>query len=187
MSPNLLLLSYNVTIFDHTGWKDTFSSSTSDRRQREYVKRWDRSSLFTPQIVVNGAVDGNGAGGQTEVMDLVGRARTMCKSMGWNIYLDVNDTEVRIDSDRGEAESHDILVVVYGSGEEVVKVGKGVNKGKKIRHRNVVRQVMKFGEWRGGNMTLALPAPKASMKHGEEAAVLVQAGAGGPIVAAVKV
>ncbi|OAL02458.1 DUF1223-domain-containing protein [Phaeosphaeriaceae sp. SRC1lsM3a] len=187
MSPNLLLLSYNVTIFDHTGWKDTFASSMADRRQREYVKKWQRNSLFTPQVVVNGAVDGNGAGGKAEVVDLVGRARSMHKAMGWHIYLDANDTEIRIDSDKVEAEVHDVLVVLYRSGEEVVKVGKGANKGKKIRHRNVVKQVMKIGEWSGGDLTLPLPASKASMKHGEEAAVLVQAGAGGPIVAAVKV
>ncbi|ORX93373.1 hypothetical protein BCR34DRAFT_620362 [Clohesyomyces aquaticus] len=36
MRPNLLLLSYNVTIFDHLGWKDTFASPASDRRQRDW-------------------------------------------------------------------------------------------------------------------------------------------------------
>lgn len=136
---------------------------------------------------MNGVVDGNGAGGEAEMMELVGKARGMYKNMGWNVYLDVNDSEVRIDSDRAEAGAHDVLVVVYESGEQVVKVGKGGNKGKKIRHRNVVRQLVKIGEWSGGDVTLALPVTKASMKQGDEAAVLLQAGAGGPIVAAVKV
>ena len=86
-----------------------------------------------------------------------------------------------------EAEVYDILIVLYCGGEEVIKVEKEPNKGKKLRHRNVVKQVMKIGEWHGGNLTLALPAPKMSMKHGEEAVVVVQAGLGGPIVASVKV
>jgi hypothetical protein len=70
MSPNLLLLSYNVMLFDHTGWKDKFASSMADRRQRQYVNKWGRSSLFTPQIVVNGVVDKNGTGGKADVGEL---------------------------------------------------------------------------------------------------------------------
>lgn len=186
MSPNVVLLSYNVTHFDHLGWKDTFGNTSWDRRQREYVMKWSRNSIFTPQIIVNGVVDGNGAGGKSEMMELVASARMMQKSMDWHIYLDANDTDIRIDTDKAEAETHDILVVVYRGSEEVVKVGKGPNKGKKIKHRNVVKQVMKFGEWNGGDMVLALPAPKSSMKHGEEAVVMVQASMGGPIIAAVK-
>ena len=195
MSPNILLLSYNVTIFDHLGWKDTFASAAWDRRQRAYAKKWQRPNLFTPQVVANGIVDGNGAGGQSSVQDLVRSARSMQHAMDWHIYLDANDTEIRIDSDKplampmpGEnVETFDVLVVVYRGGEVIVKVAKGANKGKKIKHVNVVKDVMKIGEWQGGNLTLALPAPRSSMKHGEEAAVLVQGGAGGPIVAVVKV
>jgi hypothetical protein len=187
MSPNVLLLTYNVTLFDHLGWKDTFASSAWDARHRAYAKHWQRNSLFTPQVVVNGVVDTNAAGGKAAVTDLVASARNMHGAMDWRIYLDANDSEIRIDSDRAEIEAHDILVVVYSSMDEVVKVGKGPNKGKKIRHVNVVKNVTKIGEWYGGNSSLMLPAPKSAMKHGEEAAVLVQGGSGGPIVAAVKV
>lgn len=103
-----------------------------------------------------------------------------------NIYLDANDTEIRIDTDRAEAEVHNILLVVYRGGDEIVKAGRGPNKGKKLKHRNVVRQVIKIGEWQGGSLVMTLPTPRSSMQQGEEAAVLVQAGAGGPIIAAVK-
>ncbi|ORX88690.1 thioredoxin-like protein [Clohesyomyces aquaticus] len=143
--------------------------------------------LFTPQVIVNGVVDGNGAGGKTEFMDLVSRARSMHKGVDWHIYLDANDTDIGIDSDCAEAESHDILLVIYRAGEEVVKAGKGPNKGKKLKHANIAKQVRKIGEWKGGDLTMALPAPKSSMPQGEEAAVLVQADAGGPIVAAAKI
>jgi hypothetical protein len=187
MNPNVLLLTYNVTIFDHLGWKDTLANTGSDQRQRAYVKRWQRNSLFTPQVVVNGIVDGNGSGGENEIMDLTSRAQAIGQAMDWHIYLDANDSEIRIDSDRSEAQSHDILVVLYRSGEEVVKVGKGPNKGIKLRHRNVVKQVTKIGEWTGGNQVLALPTARGSMKAGEEAVVLVQDGSGGAIVAAVKI
>ncbi len=55
-------------------------------------------------------------------------------------------------------EVYDILVVLYQAGEQVVRVRKGPNKGEKIEYVNVVKAVMKIGEWQGGNLSLALPA-----------------------------
>lgn len=183
--PNLLLLTYNVTIFDHLGWKDTYASNASDQRQRAYVRNWQRTSIFTPHVVVNGVADGSGANGKGEVEEIIQRARTAQGAMGWHIYADANDTEVRIDSDLEEALKHDILLVVYQSEDEKVKIGKGPNKGKKIVHRNAVKNVTKIGEWVGGNLTIPL---QAQMRSHEEAAILVQQGGnGGPIVAASKV
>ena len=186
-NPNLLLLTYNVTLFDHLGWKDTVASNTWDQRQRAYIKKWQRNSLFTPQIIVNGIADGSGAGGREEVREIAQRARASQSSMEWHIYADANDTEVRIDSDLEEGESYDILLVVYKSGDDRVKIGKGPNKGKKLVHRNIVTNIVKIGEWNGGNVTVPLPASKSSMNPSDEAVVLVQqGGGGGPIVAATK-
>lgn len=50
-----------------------------------------------------------------------------------------------------------------------------------------MKQVIKIGEWKGGDLTLMLPASKASMKVGEGAVMLVQGGSRGPIVARVKI
>ncbi|KAF7555102.1 hypothetical protein G7Z17_g2457 [Cylindrodendrum hubeiense] len=185
--PNLILLTYDVTLFDHSGWKDTFGQPAWDQRQRAYTKKWGRNSLFTPQIVVNGASDGSGAGGKSEVQEIVARFRTMQRAMDWHIYLDVNDTDVRIDSDSELLETHDILLVLYNSGDEVVKIGKGPNKGKKVNHRNVVTNVIRIGQWSGGDLTAPLPSPKSSMEPGQDAVILIQEGAGGQIVAVAKV
>ncbi|KAF2262932.1 hypothetical protein CC78DRAFT_554334 [Lojkania enalia] len=159
VDPNLLLLTYNVIIFDHLGWKDTYASAAWDQRQRTYAKKWKCSNLFTPQVVVNGVADGSSAGGMVDVPNVVRQARSM--------------QEIRIESDRAEAEPYDILVVLYQGAEEIIKIGKGPNKGKKLKHRNVVTNVMKIGEWAGGNMTMPLPAPKSVMQPGEDAAVLI--------------
>ena len=100
--------------------------------------------------------------------------------MDWHITLDANRTELRIDSDRTEAESHDIMLVRYDPQQRVVKIGNGANKGKKLTHRNLVKEVTKVGEWNGGNLTIALP--KAG-QTGLETVAFVQAGLGGAIVA----
>ena len=97
--PNRLLLTYNVTLFDHQVWKDTLASSgPGDQRQRAYVKRWKRNTLFTPQVVVNGLADASGAKGADEVHETVDQARAGIQ-LPWHLYLDANDTEIRIDTD----------------------------------------------------------------------------------------
>ena len=186
--PNTLLLTYDVTIFDHLGWKDTFARPSWDQRQRAYVRKWGRSSTFTPQIVVNGVADNHGASEPGNVQEVEQPARIFQLQLGWNIYVDVNDTDIRIDSDKLEAEPHDIFLVTYKDGDEKVKIGKGPNKGKKLVHRNVVAGIAKVGEWTGGNMTVPLPALPSAKRLGQRAAVLVQQGGnGGPIVAAAMV
>lgn len=181
---NLQLLSYNVTLFDHLGWKDTFANTQWDARQRAYVRKWGRNSLFTPMVVVNGIADGSGAGGKDEVADIVSRARGLGQALDWRIYVDANDTDVRIDSDKQEIEPHDILVVVFDAKSEKIKIGKGPNKGKKVEHKNIVKEIIKIGEWTGGNIVVPLPVARSSMQPGLGAVVMVQAPLGGPVVGA---
>ncbi|EPE06632.1 secreted protein [Ophiostoma piceae UAMH 11346] len=217
-SPNRLLLTFNVTVFDHLGWKDTFARNSWDQRQRAYVKRWQRNTLFTPQVVVNGLTDTSGAQGVDEVNEAVIKAR-MEMRLPWHIYLDANDTEVRIDSDAptpgftpepapaytddayGESGYtppaqtqvppvplvHDIMIAVYHATDESVKIGKGPNKGKKLVHRNVVTDVIKLGEWQGGDKTVSLPMARSAMQRDTKAVAFVQAGPGGPVIAATKI
>lgn len=188
--PNLLVLTFPVTLFDHLGWKDTLATPAADSRQRAYVIKWSRTSISTPHLVVNGVVDASGAQEKADIEELVDRARGMQRSMDWHIYVDANDTHIRIDSDKPVSEEEkpfDITVVVYKTGDEIVKAGKGPNKGKKIPHRNVVQNVMKVGEWAGGDVEVALPTARSAMQHGLDAVVIVQlGGAGGPIVGATK-
>ncbi len=164
------------------------------------MRKWGRNSLFTPMVVANGAADGPGAGGKAEIDAIVGRARDAGRTMGWSIYVDANDTDVRIDSDKpvavpdseggaaamADSGVYDVLVAVYNPESQKIKVAKGVNKGKKIEHRNVVTALMKIGEWRGGTAVVPLPTPRSAMTPGQEAVVIVQMPGGGPIVGAAK-
>ncbi|KAI9155679.1 NAD(P)-binding protein [Paramyrothecium foliicola] len=185
--PNTLLLTYNVTIFDHLGWKDTFACPAWDQRQRAYVRKWGRNSIFTPQVVINGLADNNNASESGNIQEVESTARNVLQQLGWNIHVHVNDTDIRIDSDKLDPEPHDILVVTYKDGDDKIKIGKGPNKGKKLVHRNVVAGVIKAGEWQGGNLTVPLPPLSSAKRLGQKAAVLVQQGGnGGAIVAAAR-
>ncbi|KAI0468484.1 thioredoxin-like protein [Xylaria cf. heliscus] len=187
-NPNLQVLTYDVTFFDHLGWEDTYSNPRWDERQKQYAKRWGRNSLYTPMVVVNGVADGgSGGGSKAEIEGVVKRARDMGHGMDWHIHLDANDTNVKIDSDKLEITRHDVLVVVYEDRSEVVKIGKGPNKGKKVPHKNVVKDIVKIGEWSGGDMIYDLPVAPAQMAPGTAAVAIVQEPISGPIVAVTKI
>ncbi|KAI1112673.1 thioredoxin-like protein [Nemania sp. NC0429] len=187
-SPNLQVLTYDVTFFDHLGWPDTHANPRWDERLKQYVKKWGRNSLYTPMVVVNGVSDGgSGGGSKTEIDGVVQRAREMSHGMDWHIYLDTNDTHVKIDSDKLEIARHDVLIVVYEDKTELIKVGKGPNKGKKVPHKNIVKEIVKIGEWTGGDMIYDLPVSRAQMDPGTAAVAIVQEPISGPIVAVSKI
>ena len=51
---NIFTLSFHVDYWDYLGWVDPFSSPQFTRRQHAYAKALKRSSVYTPQMIVNG-------------------------------------------------------------------------------------------------------------------------------------
>lgn len=45
---------FHVDYWDGLGWKDPFGSERFTQRQQEYVRFWHGSSLYTPNVVING-------------------------------------------------------------------------------------------------------------------------------------
>lgn len=141
---------------------------------------------MTPQVVVNGVVDGSGPD-KDAIQGTVRQARDLGKARQFNIYMDANDTEIRIDTDLQEAPPHAIYLATYDAKDQTVKVAKGNNKGKKINHRNVIRELKQVGEWRGGNLTVTMPYPRSALSQDSGLVAFVQEGPGGPIIAATKI
>lgn len=183
-NPNLLLLTYDVTYWNpSSGWEDTFGSTQWDSRQRQYVQKWGRNGLFTPQIVIDGVSDGIGAT-KENINEVISKAMEIRNNMQWAVGLDRVGNDLRIASEMPEADQlYNVYVVTYQPTQQTVKIGKGPNKGKKVPHRNIVRELMQVGEWRGGIEQIPLPAFR---NDGYERVAIVQGGIGGPIIGALK-
>ena len=74
-----------------------------------------------------------------------------------------------------------VWLVRYDPKVRWVAIRAGENEGLKLPHRNVVRELVALGEWKGPAASFNLPA---ATEPGLAAAVLVQAGKGGPILSA---
>ena len=175
--PDILALSWQVTYWDHLGWKDTLDDPAYTARQWDYAHAFDRDEVATPEVVVNGRADVVGSE-RDELEDLIRRQ-------------DRGDGGPRVSVAGGRitvagapARAHDIVVLVrYDPRVIQVAIRRGENGGRTLPHRNVVRQVVRLGAWTGGSASYVLPAPG---DPGLKTAILVQQGPGGPIVAAAR-
>ena len=118
-----------------------------------------------------------------QVDELVAKAGEARKQLSFSVDIEPFQGGVRVSSETAETEGHEVWLVRYVPGNQEVKVGKGPNKGKKVRHTNVVRELTRLGEWRGGVLDLVVPEPGAGAGS---RAVFVQGSGMGGVVGVVK-
>jgi len=175
--PDLLTLSLGVTYWDNLGWKDTFASPQYTRRQWDYARAFRRNEVFTPEVVVNGRADVVGSN-RAELEALIDREvrRTEAPS------LEVNNDIVQLGAGDPSARA-DVWLVRYDPNTVEVPIQRGENEGRTLPHKNVVKELVKLGEWSGKPETFRIPREE---RAGLRAAVLVQDGPGGAILTALR-
>ena len=173
--PDLLTLSFGVTYWDYLGWKDTFASPQYTARQWDYARALHHAEVYTPQVVVNGRAD------------IVGRDRRALEAL---IAREANPsapavhiTPGTVTVGAGKPGAHQIWLVRFDPSIENVPIARGENGGLTLPHKNVVKQLVKLGEWNGKETSYAIPSAN---QPGLREAVLVQSGPGGAIVAAAR-
>lgn len=172
--PDILALTFAVTYWDQLGWKDVFASKQFTDRQWEFARGFKHDQVWTPQVVVNGRADVVGAK-RGELDAAIARAD---RGPG-GPSVDVAGGTVKISGTT--AKPADVWIVRYDPRTIQVAIKAGENGGRTIGHRNVVRQLVKVGRWTGGAASFTVPA---ATQPGLATAAFVQAGTGGPIVAA---
>lgn len=175
--PDVLALSFAVTYWDRLGWKDRFASPAFTARQWDYARAGGRAQVATPQVIVNGigVVNGGDRAGLDQAIAAAGPAKggPAIEPAGARIHLGAGTA----------ARPATVWLVRYDPAVRAVPVRAGENQGKTLPHRNIVRQLVRLGEWRGAAADYVLPAPTEPRLA---TAVLVQQGQGGPITAARK-
>ncbi|MGD1015023.1 MAG: DUF1223 domain-containing protein [Roseiarcus sp.] len=175
---DVLALNFAVDYWDRLGWRDTFAKPEFTARQWAYARAMGRAEVFTPQIVVNGRVDGVGAT-TSEMGDLAERADRGAAGPEARIEPGAATIGAGAAPPRGA----DVWLVRYDPRVIEIAVRRGENAGRTLAHKNVVRELILLGRWNGEAERLALPAASIS---GLADAVLVQASSAGPILAAAK-
>ena len=174
--PEILALNFAVTYWDDLGWKDRFAKPEYTARQWDYAHARGLGQVATPQLVVNGRGHVNG-GSPGEVEAAL--ARWDRGRGGPEIGASAGAVTIGAGA---AAKPATVWLVDYDPRTINVPIRAGENNGRTLPHRNIVTGLAKLGDWSGKPARFALPAARPAMKR----AVLVQAGTGGPIVAARK-
>jgi len=172
---DILVLSFGVTYWDRLGWKDTFAKPEFTQRQYAYARGLGRGNVYTPQVVLNGRLDVSGIK-RGQLQSAIRRAGRVPE-----FPLSLRGGELALAEARASARPADVWLVRYDPLTINVPIQAGENGGRTLPHRNIVRELVRLGTWRGKATTYRFPRPQ---QPGLRTAILVQERNGGPIVAA---
>ena len=180
--PDVLALSLHVDYWDYIGWKDPFAQRFFSERQRAYATALSLRYVYTPQMVIDGRLQAVGSE-RDAVERLIARARDEARTAP-AIRLSADDSMVEVSAPSPDAVPARPASVWLASFDRVhtTAVLRGENSGRTMANYNVVRELRRLGMFAGEPVRLPLGARSGT--RGETAAILIQAGETGPILAA---
>jgi hypothetical protein len=164
---NVLALAFHVDYWDNLGWKDRYALGTATRRQETYAQALGHSSVYTPQVVIDGKSDYVG----TDRKNIAKALAVTRAGVPIAITLQAGQINVQLDPS-GSAASSDVILVSYLR-SAVTPVGRGENAGRTLQEFNLVRSIEPLGKWDGHAKTYQLTA-SALPRDATDIAVLVQ-------------
>ena len=153
--PGVIALTYAVDYWDYLGWPDTFAKPEFAQRQRAYQAAMRLRNVYTPQVVIDGRRQLSGAQGpaiQTAVDEEAAR-----RVFPPQVQFRESGDAVGVGSGRAPSGGADVWAVSYRPGTQTVAVAGGDNRGRAVRHVNVVRSLTRLGDWTGRPILLDLP------------------------------
>jgi hypothetical protein len=164
---DVLALAFHVDYWDDLGWKDPFSLGISTDRQRAYSTTVGRSSVYTPQVVIDGKDEFVG----TDRRRIGGALAVARTGVPVGISLEREDVVVEL-SAREKGAPSQVLLVAYLR-KATSSIGRGENAGRTLEEVNIVRGIRDLGRWDGDPVSFR--ARLASLpRDATDVAVLVQ-------------
>lgn len=187
--PNVISLTLPVDYWDYLGWKDTLAQPAFSARQKGYAHLRGDGHVYTPQAVVNGAAHVVGSD----------RAAIQAASAAASLPVRISATEsdgmVRVSVPAATAgqRTGTVFILPVSRAREVA-ITRGENRSRRITYANVVREMIRVGDWTGEEAKFELPLASARGGDADGYVVLLQSvmpkanGAmkSGPILGAVR-
>jgi hypothetical protein len=176
--PSIVALSMPIDYWDYLGWKDTLADSRFSARQRAYSHvRGDRD-VYTPQAVINGSVHVIGSD-RSSIETAIGETEKASGVMSVPVSMSVTGRQINVSvaaSRNGPAAMHGEVWICSVSKAVPISIGRGENRGREITYYNVVRNLLKVGDWNGTAYSWTVPLENISRDGVDAAAVYVQDG-----------
>jgi hypothetical protein len=174
--PSLIVLSLPVDYWDYLGWKDTLADSRFSARQKAYSRvRGDRN-LYTPQMIVNGSaqVIGSDRAAIESAIKSTGKAEGV---MSVPVSMTLSGKQINVSVEAGKAATGRGEVWLCSVSRAVpISIGRGENRGQQVTYHNVVRNLVKVGDWNGAAGSWSVPLESISRDGVDAAVVYLQDG-----------
>ncbi|PSL24509.1 DUF1223 domain-containing protein [Chitinophaga ginsengisoli] len=179
----IYILAFHVDYWDHQGWKDRFSDHRYSDRQGQYANWMRLSTVYTPQVVINGENEFVGSNASAIVQAISkGLDEPSTASVGLSARIEQGKLYVGHQvSGVGKNET-----LVLGLVEKVAHsdVKAGENSGRKLSHVQIVRDLAQVDV--NSNKEVEMKLPVGFNENDFELIGFVQRNADGKIIAATR-
>ena len=176
--PAVIALSMPIDYWDYLGWKDTLADSRFSARQKAYSQMRGDREVYTPQVVVNGSaqvIGSDRAGIESAIAD----TKKADGVMSALVSMTVSGKQINVSiagSGEGLGPAHGEVWICSISKAVPISIGRGENSGREITYHNVVRNLLKVGDWDGTAGSWTVPLENISREGVDAAVVYVQDG-----------
>jgi hypothetical protein len=175
--PNVIALSMPIEYWDYLGWKDTLADSRFSARQKAYSQMRGDRDVYTPQVIVNGSANVIGsdrAGIESAILNTQKAVGVM--SVPVTMTLSGKQINVSVAASKATTPGHGEVWICSVSKAVPISIGRGENRGRQVTYYNVVRNILKVGDWNGSSGSWSVPLENVSRDGVDAAVVYVQDG-----------
>jgi hypothetical protein len=174
----IIVLSEHVDYWNHIGWADPYSSPALSSRQEQYARRFHTDGPYTPQMVVDGKWEFVGSDARTAESAI--RSGIKQPKVAIRIGEENGSSVVEVDPLPAEKARKANVYVAYAADAGVQDVLRGENRGRRLHHVAIVKDLKQVGtvDGRSGFKTRVTP------ESGARLIVFVQEPGNGPVLGA---
>ena len=175
--PSVIALSLPIDYWDYLGWKDTLADSRFSARQKAYSRMRGDRDVYTPQAIVNGAAHVIGSD-RARIEGAIKDTGKAGKVMSLPVKMSLSGKQLTVSVAAGNestpARGEVWLCAI--SKAVPISIGRGENRGREVVYHNVVRNLLKVGDFNGSAGSWTVPLDSVMREGIDAAAVLVQDG-----------
>jgi hypothetical protein len=179
------ILAYHVDYWNSLGWTDVFSDHEYSNRQIQYGKWLKITSIYTPQVIVNGCSEFVGSD-ESAIRSAI--QRQLEKEPGSDLTINVqqSENELTINYKAGTELKGNTFFLVLVEKFAKSKVQKGENAGRTLTHIQIVRKLQKESLSSSETGKVIMTLPPGLNNQNCEILGLIQATKNGEVLAAAK-
>jgi hypothetical protein len=176
--PSVIALSMPIDYWDYLGWKDTLADARFSARQKAYSQMRGDRDVYTPQVVVNGSAHVIGSD-RAGIESAIGATKKADGVMSVPVTMTLAGKQITVSvaaSSKGPAAMHGEVWIGSVSQAVPISISRGENSGRELTYYNVVRNLLKVGDWNGSPGSWTVPLENISREGVDAAVVYVQDG-----------